>query len=141
MDHRDPGGGPYHGVELVEHQRFERAKDVAQETGSARPPDVSCPMSQRDARQAKPGLRCAAMAWAVPIGPWRLPRRFVPTPPSLSCCVKASRPQGATGARAVAPSRQPLRRAAPWCWRHGPVRSGLTRALIGASNEGVQLSV
>ena len=41
IDNLDQRGGSYNGVELVEHERFERVKRVAQETVSARQPEVS----------------------------------------------------------------------------------------------------
>ena len=36
IDHLDQRGGPYNGVELVEHQRFEGVKGVAKQTCGTR---------------------------------------------------------------------------------------------------------
>src|SRR2546430_827575 len=41
IDHLDQRGGPYNGVELVEHQRFEGGKLVAEPPFGARQPEVS----------------------------------------------------------------------------------------------------
>jgi len=41
IDHLDQRGGPYNGVELVEHQRFERVELVTKELGGARQPELS----------------------------------------------------------------------------------------------------
>ena len=41
MHHLDQRGGPYNGVELVEHQCFERVKCIAKEPFGARQPELS----------------------------------------------------------------------------------------------------